>query len=149
MGEGFETYRAFAPEGWEPPDRLELALGLVMRLPDPDWWCLIASDAGAVAGHVAFMPAAKHRWPAEDPSVAHLLQLFVRPTSWGGGVAKDLHDRALGEAAGRGYTSMRLFCAEGQTRARRFYEREGWKATGAARFEPGIGLEIIEMSRDL
>ena len=120
-----------------------------MRLPDPDWWCLIASDGDTVAGHVAFMPAVKHRWPVEDPSVAHLLQLFVRPAFWGGGIAARLHAAALGEAASRGYTSMRLFCAEAHARARRFYAREGWTTVGEARFEPGIALDIVELRRAL
>jgi hypothetical protein len=39
---------------------------------------------------------------------------------------------------------MRLFVASGQRRARRFYEREGWRAASEPFLDPGPGLEIVE-----
>ena len=149
VGEGFDTYREFAPEGWEPPDRLELAMGLVMRLGDPDWWCVLGEEDGVVAGHVAIMPATKHRWPVDDPSMAHLLQLFVRRPWWGTGLATRLHGLCVAEAEARGFTSMRLFTPEQQHRARRFYEREGWTAPAPGWLDTELGLRIIEYRRTL
>jgi GNAT superfamily N-acetyltransferase len=145
VAQGFETYRSFAPEGWQPPDKLELAMSLVMRLADPDWWCVLEPGAG----HVAFMPAAKHRWPSDDPGMAHLLQLFVRRAFWGTGLATSLHDLCIAEAAARGYTSMRLFTPELQQRGRRFYEREGWLPYSDPWLDAELGLSIIEYRREL
>jgi GNAT superfamily N-acetyltransferase len=112
-------------------------------LADPDAWCLIAEDDGH-AGQIAFGPAAKSGRPVDDPKLAHLRNLFVRPDRWGSGIAKDLHDAAIHEARRRGYEEMRLFAAAGQARARRFYEREGWVQAGEPAFDPRPGLEMVE-----
>lgn len=148
--EGFETYRPFAPEGWAPPGRLELALGMTPKFRDEDWWCVVAEVEGAIAGTVAFMSPVRHSRPSDEPGLAHLLNLFVRPPHWGTGLARTLHAGTIAEAAGRGYTSIRLFTPAGQARARRFYEREGWSQAGAPFAEEHIGgLEIVEYRRPL
>ena len=54
VAEGFDSYRAFAPAGWEPPDmgsRRE-------RLGMPGTWCESAERDGEAVGHVAFMAGA-------------------------------------------------------------------------------------------
>ena len=148
--EGFGTYRGFAPEGWEPPDRLEFALGMAARIEDPAWWCVVAEAEEGLVGTCAFMPAAAHRRPSDEPGLAHLLTLFVRPPHWGSGLAARLHGRAVGEAAARGFTAMRLFTPAAQARARGFYEREGWRAVRGPFPEDHIGgLEIVEYRRPL
>jgi predicted GNAT family N-acyltransferase len=43
---------------------------------------------------------------------------------------------------------MRLFTPEGQARARRFYEREGWVQYGEP-FEAGLGIPLVEYRREL
>ena len=47
-----------------------------------------------------------------------------------------------------GFRAMRLFVATGQARARRFYEREGWRAVAEMPESP-LGLPLIEYRRDL
>ena len=66
----------------------------------------------------------------------HLRNLFVAREHWGGGLASAMHAAAVGAAAQRGHTAMRLFVATGQERARRFYAREGWADVGAPFFDP-------------
>lgn len=150
VAEGFETYASFAPPDWQPPDRLEMAMGLVMRIPDPDWWGRVAEDDGRLVAQVAIMPAATHRRRSDEPGLAHLLQLFVRPPYWGTDLARTLHAQAVAEAAARGFTAMRLFTPAQHPRARRFYEREGWSAVGEPLAEDHLGgLEIIEYRRPL
>lgn len=147
---GIATYRAFAPEGWAPP----AAGGAVERtrawLEGDDAFALIAEDAdGTQAGHVMFVPAIRARVPSDDPALAHLAQLFLRPDQWGTGLATLLLRRATAEASRRGFTAMRLFSAAGQARARRFYEREGWAVAGPERLDADIGLDIVEYRRPL
>jgi hypothetical protein len=60
-----------------------------------------------------------------------------------------LHARALDEAAHRGFTAMRLFTPAGQARARRFYEREGWKVAGEPFDDSEFGLALVEYRREL
>jgi GNAT superfamily N-acetyltransferase len=59
--------------------------------------------------------------------------LYVVPERWGTGLADELHDRALGEVRGLGSASCRLWVLEDNSRARRFYERRGWRENGESR----------------
>ena len=142
--DGFEHYRGYAPEGWEPPTLAHETANVRRRLPDERMWCVVAEDGDELVGQVSFLPAAISGRPVDEPHLAHLSNLFVREDRWGTGLARELHDMARDEAAARGFTEMRLVTPEGQARARRFYEREGWRAVGEAFFEPALGLEIIE-----
>jgi tRNA dimethylallyltransferase len=62
--------------------------------------------------------------------------LYVRPESWGTGVADRLHDAALERLAAEGVESVRLWVLEDNTRARRFYEKRGWRVDGGERVVP-------------
>jgi GNAT superfamily N-acetyltransferase len=145
--EGFEGYRSFAPPGWEPPDHQE-ELGRVRgHLADPAVWCLLAEVDGKPAGHAGIMPARIHPNRSDDPGLAHLWQLFVRPPWWGTGLAQALHAEAVREAQVRGFAAMRLFTPAAQARARRFYEREGWTVAGDASDAPEFGMPLVEYRR--
>jgi GNAT superfamily N-acetyltransferase len=142
--EGFESYRSFAPAGWEPPSADgELAL-MDEALRRDDVWCLLAEAGGELAGHVAIRPAETAPRGSREPGLAHFWQLFVKPAWHGGGLAVELHREAVREAGERGFAAMRLYAAAGQARARRFYEREGWVAAGPP-FDLGdFGLPVVE-----
>jgi GNAT superfamily N-acetyltransferase len=144
--EGFAGYAQFAPPGWRPPrqDRAEIR----NRLGSPDTWCLLAMAGPSIAGHVSVVPAATAAGVAvADPRLAHLWHLFVRPSYQGSGLATLLHERALAEARERAYRHMRLFTPAGHARARRFYEREGWTASGLTMIGHELGLAIAEYRR--
>jgi GNAT superfamily N-acetyltransferase len=137
VAEGFESYRAWAPRGWDPPDPAIQLAGIRDRLPAPGCFCLLAEDNGEPAGHVAYIPA------REEPGVAHLWMLFVRERWWGTGLAADLLGRASAAAGDEGYTAMRLHTPAEHARARAFYEREGWHAASAPFYEPMLGLTLV------
>jgi GNAT superfamily N-acetyltransferase len=147
---GFESYRAWAPRGWDPPPAGVEARQIAERLVSDDVWGTIALADGAHAGHVAFAPARTHdeqRTPIAG--LAHLWHLFVRPPWWGSGLAPRLLAQAVAEAAGRGYPVMRLFTPAGNARGRAFYEREGWRLEGESHYEALLALEIVQYRRDL
>jgi GNAT superfamily N-acetyltransferase len=146
VAEGFATYHEFAPAGWVAPDRLEFALGIAMRLTRPGVVAWIAEDeeARSTAGHVTYLPASDSRVPSDDPSLAHLEQLFVRRAYWGTGLAARLLAVAVEDAAAAGYSAMRLGTPADHLRARRFYEREGWRTDGARLADTPLGLELVE-----
>jgi GNAT superfamily N-acetyltransferase len=149
VAEGFDGYREFAPPGWEPPDMVIEAERMRETLGRPGTWCEVAERDGEIVGHVAFMAARSHPLGAAvDDSVAHLWQLFVRRPFWGTGAAPQLLADAVAEAGARGFATMRLFTPEGQMRARRFYEREGWTLYGPA-FDGGLGIPLVEYRRTL
>ena len=144
---GFRRYREFAPPFWRPPEEATLVDGVRRWFAaGGGFWCLLAERDGALAGQVSFMPAAASVAPVDEPKLAHLSGLFVEPSWWGSGLARTLHGRALAEAAVRGYASMRLFTPAGQARARRFYEREGWRPAGEPN-EMAAGLPTLEYRR--
>ena len=145
---GFESYRAFAPDTWEPPS--EDHERLRERLGDDDVWCQIAEAGDEPAGNEALIPAAAHDgWPEPDPGLAHLWLLFVREPFWGSGVATTLHDAVIDAARERGFARFRLFTPAGQARARRFYEREGWSLAAPPFFDELFGMQIVEYRRAL
>jgi GNAT superfamily N-acetyltransferase len=140
--EGFETYRSFAPEGWSPPN---FEVTDVVAIEDVATW-IVAEEEGEPVGHVLLIPATRSREPADDPALGHLMMLFVRRTHWGTPVATQLHEAMLDAARERGFTELRLFTPVEQRRARRFYEREGWRAANA-RHAPHLGFDVVEYRR--
>jgi GNAT superfamily N-acetyltransferase len=148
---GFESYRSWAPEGWQPPPRALEIRSIRERLKASTTWCAMAiTDAGEPAGHVGITHAAERERPhVRIEGRAHLWMLFVRPPWWGTGLAVRLHGLALEEAARQGYASIRLYTPFGAARARAFYEREGWELQGGAFAEPLLGLDLVEYRRAL
>ena len=61
----------------------------------------------------------------DDRSLRHLA---VRPDHWGTGLASAAITAVLEEMAARGSTVAELWCLEDNARARRLYERLGWRA---------------------
>jgi GNAT superfamily N-acetyltransferase len=132
---GFDSYVGFAPLGWVPPE-LDADGGLMAEiLADGETWALLALDGPDPAGHIAFTPARQREqgdpWAGSPsiPGLAHLWQLFVLPPWWGQGVAALLHEAAIAEIRRRDYEAVRLYTPALHARARRFYERRGWRVT--------------------
>ncbi|HUI36362.1 MAG TPA: GNAT family N-acetyltransferase, partial [Gaiellaceae bacterium] len=62
--------------------------------------------------------------------------LYVLPEWWRRGVGRDLHDEVLVRQRAEGRTSCNLWVLEENARARRFYERLGWRENGETRVVP-------------
>jgi GNAT superfamily N-acetyltransferase len=118
---GFATYRSFAPAGWS----------------------LSWTAEDEAAGHVALLPDSDRR------DTAHLWQLFVRPAWWGTGVADVLHDRFVAHAREAGCRRARLVTPAAHARARRFYERRGWRTDGPPGDLIGFGMPLVSYRCDL
>jgi GNAT superfamily N-acetyltransferase len=56
---------------------------------------------------------------------------YVLPEYWGTGVARELHEAAIAEQPD--CAELKLWVLEDNLRARRFYEREGWRRNGEER----------------
>lgn len=143
VSEGLETYRAFAPPGWDPREAAREAARLNELLAaDSPYRSWIAEDHEGPQGFSGYLPA-------DELGLGHLRHLFVSQRAWGTDVATTLHATVLDDAQARGFTTMRLFCAAGQERARRFYEREGWSATGLQIDETPLCIPVVEYRRGL
>jgi tRNA dimethylallyltransferase len=108
------------------------------RYPFPDdairerWYEAVGDENGKVlvaerGGRIVGVAAAKDGW---------LNGLYVVPEEWGNGVADRLHDEALRALAAAGATTAHLWVLEDNRRARRFYERRGWRRDGTDRVVP-------------
>jgi GNAT superfamily N-acetyltransferase len=108
-----------------PPDRFPfpdegVRAELEGRLADPGNVALIDGEERGftIAGH------------------GRLERLYVRPGAWGTGVAQDLHTAAIEALRDQGAASASLWCLVENPRARRFYERQGWRLNGEERVVP-------------
>jgi GNAT superfamily N-acetyltransferase len=123
-----------------PPDRFpypedEVRADLRAQLEDPRYIALV-DDAGR--GFVMV-------------SDGWLQRLYVRAGAWGGGLARELHAAALEALREGGTTTASLWCLAENPRARRFYEKEGWRLNGTERVVPfpphpldlGYSIELV------
>ena len=74
----------------------------------------------------------------------------MRRDLWGGGLAGRLHDLALAEIRARGYSRAKLITPAAHDRARRFYERRGWRESPGPVTEAGrLGLDLVQYEIDV
>jgi GNAT superfamily N-acetyltransferase len=148
--EAFEGYRSWAPSDWSPPVRTEADIArLADALGRSDVWCLLALVDEDVIGNVALSLRTRENPEPPPVEMINLWQLFVRPAWHGRGIADALMKAAVHEARQRGFTQMRLWTPQGQRRARRFYEREGWTLSGDVHHKSPFGLPVVEYIRNL
>jgi putative acetyltransferase len=109
------------------------------ELADPDVAAYLATDeAGVPAGFAA-------------RRCDELLHFGTAPSTWGSGLAGDLHDALLATwPSGPEPLWLRVF--RDNHRARRFWEKQGWAATGettCSPFAPHPVLLTYELVRDV
>lgn len=111
-----------------PPEKYPFPLDAVHErwrdaLADPELTVLVAEEDGAATG----VAGCRADW---------LDGLYVVPASWGHGVGRALHDEVLDRLRRSGSSSCHLWVLERNDRARRFYERLGWRENGDTRVVP-------------
>jgi GNAT superfamily N-acetyltransferase len=112
----------FPPERYPFP-RAAVSTRWAEALEDPAASIVVAEVDGEVVGVALVRP----EW---------LEGLYVAPDWRGKGVADRLHDRALETLRGWGSERCHLWVLEENPRARRFYERRGWRENGRRRVVP-------------
>lgn len=105
----------FPPERYPFPDSAVRSARLAL-LQSPDHHFLIAERGGVAVGFACYSPGG-------------LDELFVVPEEWGRGAADRLHSKAV-RAAAAGGQPVRLWVLAENHRARRFYEKHGWRVDG-------------------
>jgi ribosomal protein S18 acetylase RimI-like enzyme len=106
------------------------------RITRGPWW--LALDGGRAVGLVAAF--------AEDDDERHLVAMWVDPAHRGSAVAAQLVEAARAWAASDGGRTLILWVADGNERARRFYERLGFRGTGVRQplpSAPQVGEELL------
>jgi ribosomal protein S18 acetylase RimI-like enzyme len=121
------AYRHIFPEDAPPPTPDEVLAQWTQWLgPDRDAGrrAFVAEEHAAVVGVVVAGPD-----PIE-PGTGHVGRLYVTPDRWGRGIGRALYEAAMSHLTGAGFDEATLWVLEGNTRARGWYERLGWRATG-------------------
>lgn len=115
------TLDAFTPEDkaaeWQT--YIESEMTALERL-----WVLLADD-GSVAGYCRTGPARDKDLDAEITSEVY--GLYVHPFHWDDGAGRELFTWAVEDFLDRAFTQASLWVVEANSRARAFYERNGWR----------------------
>ena len=84
-----------------------------------------------------------------DTQIALLLAMWVEPQARGTGAADELIGAVIRWAAAEHHVAIQLLVAEGNSRAERVYERNGFARTGRSQVRDRDGVAEIEMERRL
>ena len=104
---------------------------------------LILEDAGKACGLVTGMH------DPDDSSIVYLMSMWVHPASRGSGAGDALVTELLTWARSAGARVVRLDVIRTNTRARRLYERHGFRLTGRETVRQRDGQIELQMERDL
>jgi ribosomal protein S18 acetylase RimI-like enzyme len=102
---------------------------------------VVEGDDGQVAGISVVGPPRR-----EEPSgVGELWMINLEPAAWGRGLGTTLLAAATDELRHAGYVEAVLWVLDGNRRARRFYEREGWRSDGTHITDDARGFSVTEL----
>ena len=102
----------------------------------PGWAVLVAGDP--VVGFACVGPS------RDEDRVGELYAIYVHPERWREGVGRTLIERAE-EHLAADYDQATLWVLAANPRARRFYERAGWRADGARKEYERWGIAAPEV----
>lgn len=77
--------------------------------------------------------------PGQGQARAELYAIYVTPRQWSTGAGRALIDAVLERAAAGGYACISLWVLQDNPRARRFYERAGFRETGDSQSLDDLG----------
>jgi ribosomal protein S18 acetylase RimI-like enzyme len=134
----------------EAPEAFGSTYGREVARTTADWqrWLspgvtLILEEAGTARGLVAGMH------DAEDPGIVYLMAMWVHPALRGSGAADALVTEHLTWARTVGARLVRLGVMATNRRARRLYERHGFRLTGRETVREADGRLELQMQRSL
>lgn len=94
-------------------------------------YTIVAIVEGTIAGFVMTLPSSSSDLP-DDGEVG---ALYVAPEYWGRGVGAALIAAGRERLVSQGFESAHLWVLDGNHRAARFYQLDGWRADGVERID--------------
>ncbi|RSN00483.1 GNAT family N-acetyltransferase [Streptomyces sp. WAC 01325] len=109
---------------------------------------LVAERDGEILGWACHGPYRDGEARTED---VELYAIYVDPGRYGAGIGHALLQESLRRCTAAGHSRMLLWVLKDNARARRFYERAGFRADGAEEpFEvEGVGVPEVRYAREL
>jgi GNAT superfamily N-acetyltransferase len=134
----------------DAPDAFADTLAGAAALPERDWRAMTRTGAIFIARAGPSPVGAAAGVPRESPAERGLGAMWVAPAWRGRGAASMLAAAVIAWARSEGAARLGLWVPADNPRARTFYERQGFLATGRSRGFPGSADRLIsEMSLDL
>ena len=136
----------FPPEA--PPPTVEELTKLWEHWLGEDWdqgrRAFVARSPDGVLGVVLSGPDPR------DRGLGHLARLYVEPSRWGQGIGRQLYAAAFDQLCLDAFPVATLWVLEANTKARSWYERLGWRASGSRKtvYEP-TGIIDLEYRLEL
>ncbi|MFE6170749.1 GNAT family N-acetyltransferase [Streptomyces sp. NPDC056464] len=103
---------------------------------------LVAEQDGEIAGWACHGPYRDGEVRTED---AELYAIYIDPGRYGAGIGHTLLQESVRRCRSAGHARMLLWVLKGNTGARRFYERAGFRADGAEEPFEVDGVEVPEV----
>ncbi len=94
---------------------------------------------------VGFVSCGSAREPEGDERTGEIYAIYQKEDAAGTGVGRALFRGAVEDLWDRGFDRAILWVLETNTRARNFYEREGWHTDGATKTEDFQGFALHEV----
>ena len=104
---------------------------------------LVVEDEAGVCGFASIGPARDE--DADSEHEGELYAIYVLPTAWGNGAGRALMAELVARLRGDGFREALLWVLEDNPRARRFYERAGWRLDGGRLEGTHLGTEVTEV----
>ncbi|MGC2240955.1 MAG: GNAT family N-acetyltransferase [Acidimicrobiia bacterium] len=81
---------------------------------------------------------------SHDPGWGEIYAIYTTPAMWGTGLGRALLTAGEASMVDRGFQGALLWVLDGNARASRFYERQGWSLAAPFRIETIGGTEVTE-----
>ena len=137
------AYRSLLPDAYL--DGLvaeERAAKYEFRNPDPlAPQTIVAEEAGCVVGFAT--TSRSHDASLED--YGELCALYVDPAQWGRGLGLALVAEARSRLVSLGFNDALLWVLRGNSRADRFYRKDGWSPDGVEKTETMWGVKVDDL----
>jgi ribosomal protein S18 acetylase RimI-like enzyme len=118
-----------------PGPTLDQRLDMHRRFPAS----FVAEVDGEIVGFVGVGPS------RDSDAEGELYTIYVHPGHWRGGVGRELIRAGEERMRELGYRRVVLWVLDGNERAQRFYESEGWSSDGERRTIEFVGQSIPEV----
>jgi ribosomal protein S18 acetylase RimI-like enzyme len=108
---------------------------------------IVATEGEDILGFAALGPSRD----ADSPNDGEIFALYVDPDSWEQGVGRTLISNARTYLSEMSFAAANLWVLEGNQRAIRFYEIDGWSSEGLSReyVVGGVAVNEIRFRRSL
>lgn len=136
------AYRGLMPDdhldGLVPADRAAMWRRTITEDDSTRLVLVGVDDDGVVRAFSAAGPA------LDGSDWGRVYVINVDPVAWGTGLASALFERAVRHLRTRRHPAAELWVADGNARARRFYEKHGWRPDGRTVTEDVFGATVTE-----